>query len=99
MRPKRIRFMVDDVTDIALWTEGAAADNFQDTLPITEDLRQRIKSWVSEYTEGIVGGGRPWTAERAAEHDRRGYEMSIELQRALGPSYHVEYVFQTDGSS
>jgi hypothetical protein len=87
--------MVDDVADIALWDSDGISDQLEDELPLPEDLRQRIKSWVHEYTDSITFR-RSWTADEYLAFDRRGYAMSLELQDALGPDYRIEYVFETE---
>ena len=51
----------DDVSDIALWT-APAEDELEDRLPIPDDLRQRIKAWVHEYTADS-SPGLGWTME------------------------------------
>jgi hypothetical protein len=59
--PWVIEMFVDDVTGIGLWdvtclgpdselTEALDVDN----LPMPDDLRQRIETWVDEYTHSIA---------------------------------------------
>jgi hypothetical protein len=50
--------MTDDVTGIALWDDDIT-DSLEDRLPIPDELRQRIKAWVNEFTNSI-GGANAW---------------------------------------
>ena len=59
-------------------------------LSIPPDLRDRVRAWVDEYTAFVEG-----TALDAADHDRRGYALSRELQEALGPDFRILYHFET----
>lgn len=52
MKPTRIRLMTDHITGIALWDEDAT-ENLEDQLPISDELRQRVKSWLRV---GALGG-------------------------------------------
>jgi len=36
-----------------------------------------------------------WRHPELLEHDRRGYQLSLDLQSALGLPYRVEYHFET----
>jgi hypothetical protein len=90
-----IEMFVDDVSGIGLWGEE---DDLEDDLPMPDDLRQRIKAWIDEYTATISDPvvRRRWTMADEVEHDVRGYEMSRELQQVLGPSVRIVYKFHTD---
>ncbi|MBA2560437.1 MAG: hypothetical protein H0V07_11245 [Propionibacteriales bacterium] len=90
----RFRLMTDDVSGIALW-DAKATEELENQLPISGELRQRVKTWVNDYTETIGGVHRWWGAVELREHDRRGYQLSLDLQAALGPEYRIEYVFET----
>jgi hypothetical protein len=83
------------VSGIGLWGEE---DDLEDDLPMPDDLRQRIKAWIDEYTATISDPvvRRRWTMADEVEHDVRGYEMSRELQQVLGPSVRIVYKFHTD---
>jgi hypothetical protein len=94
MKPRRIRLMVDDVAGIALWDDEVSADRLEDELPLPEDLRRRVRSWVDDYTRSI-DRSEPWTTDQYVAFDRRGYELSMELQQVLGQEYRVEYHFMT----
>jgi hypothetical protein len=103
--PWVIEMFVDDVSGIGLWdVTGLGPDSEmtedldEDSLPISDDLRQRIKTWVDEYTQSIADPvvRRRWTIDHEIEHDVRGYEMSRELQRALGPTFRIDYKFHTE---
>jgi hypothetical protein len=96
---------VDDVSGIGLWhhdgnvegLEGDLEENLEDRLPMPDQLRQRIKSWIDEYTASISDPDvrARWTTDVDLEHDMRGYELSRELQEALGPRFRIEYMFHT----
>jgi hypothetical protein len=94
MKPRRIRLMVDDVAGIALWDDGVSTDRLEDELPLPDDLRQRVRSWVDEYTRSI-DRSESWTTDQYVEFDRRGHQLSIELQQVLGPEYRIQYDFMT----
>lgn len=85
--------MTDDVSGIGLWEESVTYDEAD--IPLPEALRQRLRHWVDEYTATIGGENAGWTLDDFYEHDRRGHALSHELQRALGPRYRIEYVFET----
>lgn len=86
--------MVDDVSGIALWDDEVSTDQLEDELPLPDDLRRRVRSWVDEYTRSI-DRRESWTADEYVAFDRRGYQLSIELQDALGPEYRIQYIFET----
>lgn len=103
-RRMKIRMMTDDISGIALWPDvhldfpGSpfehlfpAEGEVEDVLPISPSLREEIRAWVDEYTAS-VGARAPLDLEA---HDRWGFRMSQELQRELGPDFHVEYHFET----
>lgn len=94
MKPRRIRLMVDDVSGIALWDDEVSTDRLEDQLPLPDDLRRRVRSWVDEYTRSIERR-ESWTTDEYVAFDRRGYQLSIELQDALGPEYRIQYIFET----
>jgi len=85
--------MTDDVSGIGLWEQSVTYD--EEDLPLPDELRGRLRQWVDEYTATIGGENAHWTLDDLYEHDRRGYALSHELQRALGPKYRIEYVFET----
>jgi hypothetical protein len=85
--------MTDDATGIALWDDNAGLDARE--LPIPDELRERIRDWVDQFTETVGGTNQGWRHPELLEHDRRGYQLSLDLQSALGPRYRVEYVFET----
>lgn len=91
--PLRVRMMTDDVSGIGLWDQSVTYD--EEDLPLPDELRGRLRQWVDEYTATIGGENAHWTLDDLYEHDRRGYALSHELQRALGPKYRIEYVFET----
>lgn len=95
MKPRRIRLMVDDVSGIALWDDGVSTDRLEDELPLPDDLRRRIRSWVDDYTRSI-DSCESWSTDQYVAFDRRGYQLSVELQRALGAEYRIQYCFETD---
>ena len=43
----------------------------------------------------IGGRNHWWRSPESLEHDRRGYQLSLDLQSALGLLYRVEYHFET----
>ena len=104
-QPMWIRMFVDDTSGIGLWHQDGNADGFEDDLegdledrlPMPDDLRQRIKTWIDEYTASIVDPAARdlWTLHEEIEHDVRGHKLSRELQRALGPKFRIEYKFHT----
>jgi hypothetical protein len=85
--------MTDDVSGIGLWPQSDAWE--EEDLPLPDDSRARLRTWVDEYTATIGGENAHWTIEDLYEHDRRGYTLSLELQRVLGGSYRIEYVAET----
>jgi len=85
--------MTDDVAGVGLWDDEGDLDEAD--LPISDDLRARVRTWVDEYTETIGGTNRWWRKGELVAHDRRGWELSLDLQAALGPTYRVEYQFET----
>lgn len=96
--PIGIRMFVDDVSGIGLWPGKGWPDHDLDpdeaTLPIADDLRDRIRNWVDEYTESI--SARPhWTLEQLVDHDIRGHQLATELQDDLGADYAVEFSCNT----
>ena len=103
-KPKRIRFFSDDASGIALWPEVQhdfdtssvwpeyGEGRLEDNLPVSESLRQRIRAWVDEVTAEIESGT---PMADPYEHDRRGYDLSVELQAALGAEYVITYLFET----
>jgi hypothetical protein len=102
--PWVIEMFVDDVSGIGLWDRSGGPPDWEmtedvseDNLPMPDDLRQRIKTWVNEYTESITDPvvRRRWTMEHEVAHDVRGYELSRELQRVLGPTFRIDYKFHT----
>lgn len=44
----------------------------------------------------MSGMASAWTTEGQQDHDRRGYQMSQELQAVLGETYFVTYIFNTE---
>jgi hypothetical protein len=94
MQPRRIRLMVDDVSGIALWDDEVSTDQLEDELPLPDELRRRVRSWVDEYTRNI-DRRESWTPDEYVAFDRRGYQLSIQLQDALGPEYRIQYIFET----
>ena len=93
--PIRIRLMTDDVTGIALWEDEGAREALEDELPISQDLRVRVRQWVDEYTETVGGSNAHWTMDDLYSHDQRGLALSRDLQNALGPGYLITYHFET----
>ena len=91
--PLHVQMMTDDVSGIGLWDQSVTYD--EEELPIPDALRERLRQWVDEYTATIGGSNAHWTLDDLYEHDRRGYALSHELQRALGPKYRIEYVCET----
>ena len=87
--PQRYRMFVDDVSGVALWSIDGAEE--LDVLPMTEDLRTRIQSWVDEYTDSITNGGSSLPAGWSVDHDNRGKELAEELQRQVGPAAEIVY--------
>jgi hypothetical protein len=86
MDPIRLRLMTDDVSGIAIWGELFGPSESQ--LPIPAELRGRVRAWVDDYTDSIMGA---WTDDWSVDHDRRGYALSLELEAALGPDYDLVY--------
>jgi len=86
--------MTDDITGIALWGQEIV-ENLEDELPISAQLRHRIGSWVDGYTDMIGRKGHSGDEETLAAHDRRGYQLSLDLAEELGSTYQIEYHFET----
>lgn len=93
-RPVRVRMFVDDGTGIGLWPDTVGwpmrASFDEETLPVEEDLKDRIAAWVREYTDAI-GEPEVMRGDWGLRHDRRGHALSRELQAQLGPDYRVEF--------
>ena len=103
--PWVIEMFVDDVSGIGLWDRSGGPadwemteDVSEDNLPMPDDLRQRIKSWIDEYTQSIADPAvrRRWTLDDEIAHDLCGYGLSRELQRVLGSNFRIDYKFHTD---
>lgn len=97
--PVRVRFFVDDVAGIALWPDARQEYGWpprpafeEEVLPMSKSLRDHITSWLDEYTEAVGNGDRSFNG---IGHDRRGYQLSCELQDELGAGYLVRYGFHT----
>ena len=86
--------MSEEGADFALW--GVETEAAEDDLDIPEDLRRRMKAWAKEDSERMSGIAPAWTIEEQQDHDRRGYQMSQELQAVLGETYFVTYIFNTE---
>lgn len=93
----KIRFMAELGVDFALWDGSGDTGDVEEKLGVPEDLKQRMRDWVAEYNayiDSAVPGSPLWTEDRLLDFDRRGYQMSVELQR-LSNAYEVEYSFMT----
>lgn len=95
VKHRRIRMMVDDVAEIALWDAERISECLEDELPLPDHLRDRLKGWAREYSDSISRGV-SWSAAEYVDFDRRGYDISRELQSVLGPDYVVEYHFVSE---
>lgn len=91
--PLQVLMMTDDVAGIGLWDQSVSYD--EEELPLSEDVRLRVRQWVDEYTATIGGENAHWREDELYAHDRRGYALSHDVQRALGPKYRIEYVCET----
>ena len=103
-QPMWIQMFIDDTTGIGLWhhegnvegLEDDLEDDLEDRLPMPDELRQRIKGWIDEYTAAILNPAPDqWTGPFQIEHDIRGYELSRELQEVLGARFRIQYMFHT----
>lgn len=91
-----LRFFAEEGVDFCLWGNGENGDEIEKTLPLPEELRQRMRAWIGEYNQRTQEGvGGPWTQAAREDFDRRGYLLSLEVQEALGPAYKVRYLFST----
>lgn len=102
VKPYRIRFMTEVGCDFALWGDpwrplplngDEDAEDLENVLPISDDLRLRILDWVDRYHR-YDGGDRDlemW------DFDGRGMHLSRELQNELGSAYRVHYHFTFAG--
>jgi len=72
-----------------------STDRLEDELPLPDDLRRRVRSWVDEYTRSI-DRRESWSTAQCVAFDRRGYQLSVELQQVLGSEYRIQYCFETD---
>lgn len=91
-----MRFFAEEGADHCLWGDEDDPGQLEGQLPIPEELRARMRAWVTEFnTRTQQGRPGPWTQDAREEFDRRGYELSRELQRVLGDRYEVVYRFQT----
>lgn len=99
-KPMTIRMFVDDVSDVGLWPDLAwdypgspfehlFDDELENTLPVSPELRDSIRSWVDEYTRSFeVRMGRDWHVD----HDRRGRRLSEQLRTELdGQDFRVQF--------
>jgi hypothetical protein len=84
---------VDDMTGIGLWPDSTEFDDVD--LPLPDDIRGRVQEWVEEYAAHIGDPHFDWTPEYIYVHDRRGYELSHEVGRALGDGFRLTYEFAT----
>lgn len=95
MSPVRLRFFAEEGAESCLWPDGEDGGVLEGRLTIPDDLRDRMSRWITEFnkrTQENVPG--PRTAEAHEDFDRRGYELSRELQQVLGPEYEVTYRFR-----
>lgn len=83
VKPIRLRFFAEEGVDFCVWADDEDPGQLERELPIPDDLRARMREWITEYNrrtqEGVPG---PWTVELSEEFDRRGYRLSRELQEA-----------------
>jgi hypothetical protein len=86
--------MSEEGADFALW--GDETEAVEDQLDIPEDLGSRMKAWAKEDSDRRSGMAPAWTTEERQDHDRRGYQMSQQLQAVLGETYFVTYIFNTE---
>ncbi|HET6560531.1 MAG TPA: hypothetical protein VFG72_01540 [Marmoricola sp.] len=75
-----LRFYADVGCDFALWDDHGSAGEIEELLPISADLRRRIKQWA-------VDADLRWTTGTAAA----GRALAEELQQRLGPAYRIVY--------
>jgi hypothetical protein len=99
-KPMTLRMFVDDISGIGLWPDWAwdypgspfeylFDDEPENLLPISEQLRDDIRSWVDEYTASF---DEPNTPFGWAEHDLRGHRLSERLQTELNSDdFRVKY--------
>lgn len=76
----RLRFFAEVCCDFALWDAHGTSGDIEELLPISDDLRRRIKRWA-------VDADRRWTEGTAGA----GQALAQELQERLGPAYRIDY--------
>lgn len=89
--PVEVRFM-DELVDFVLWDEGnELLGELEDLLPMSEDLRARIKTWAHENHMLPVERPSDWGSDGRA-FGSRGLALSVELQQDLGPEWTIRPV-------
>jgi hypothetical protein len=89
--PVTIQFFAEVGCDFALWDpDNDHLGKLEDLLPMSEDLRGRIKDWACRGYEH--DGGIQRMDEREFEAFRaEGQVLSDQLQVELGPDFRVKY--------
>lgn len=99
MAAQLIRFFAEEGADRCLWGEDEDPGRLESELPIPAPLRTRMHVWIREYDARVLERDPgPFTPEMLEAFDRRGYQMSRELQERLDEghhSYRVLYFFLT----
>ena len=94
--PVEIRFM-DEVVDFVLWDQGNhLLGELEDLLPMSEELRTRIKTWARENYMMPVEPPSDRRADCRADgradgraFQAQGLALSVELQQELGPDWTI----------
>jgi hypothetical protein len=83
----------DDVYHLA---DGMVSLDF---LPLSDDLKRRVRAWAKvndeNFEEGTWPEGTEWTPELEAEHRRwaeGGRGLFEEIKAELGPAYDIRHV-------
>jgi hypothetical protein len=70
-----------------------------DSLPLSDDLKRRVRAWAKvndeKFEEGTWPEGKQWTPELEAEHRRwadEGHVLFNEIKAELGPAYDIRHV-------
>ena len=89
--PVEIRFFAEVGCDFALWDpDNAHLGELEDRLPMSPDLRARIKDWaVRGYRHD--GGERRLSPVEFERFVDEGRALSERLQGELGPAFKVRY--------
>lgn len=95
-KPIRLRFFVDEGVDFPLWGDEIDPGQLERILPIPDGLRARMRLWAAKCHRRSMGDQSGFASSESDESiDREGYQLSCELQEALGSEYKIYYSFSS----